>query len=104
MAPPLPHGLARCPTGGGEAVHAISAPLSRVARSAAREKILSAVTSKGLCQHERGADALVAVFVVEDGEQDTVHRGSVGEDSHRPGSPADLSEAAFDGVGGSALL
>lgn len=31
------------------------------------------VTSKGLCQHERGADALVSVFVVEDGKEDAVH-------------------------------
>jgi hypothetical protein len=35
------------------------------------------VTSKGLCQQERGADALVLVFVVEDGEENTVHRGAV---------------------------
>ncbi len=28
------------------------------------------VTSKGLCQQERGADALVPVFMIEDGEQE----------------------------------
>jgi len=35
------------------------------------------VTSKGLCQQERGADGLVLVFVIEDGEEDAVHRGSI---------------------------
>ena len=30
------------------------------------------MTSKGLCQQERGADALVLVFMVEDGEQDVI--------------------------------
>ena len=35
------------------------------------------VTSKGLCQQERGADALVLIFVIEDGEQDAIHRGAV---------------------------
>jgi hypothetical protein len=45
----------------------------RQLRSAARP----GVTSKGLCHQERGAEALVAVFVVEDGEEDTVHGGSV---------------------------
>jgi hypothetical protein len=58
------------------------------------------VTSKGLCQQERGADALVLVFVIEDGEKDAVHRGSVGEDAHWPSAPSDLAEAALDGVGG----
>jgi hypothetical protein len=42
-----------------------------------REQAPQQVTSKGLCQQERGADALVLVFVVEDGEEDTVHRGPV---------------------------
>src|SRR5713101_4762781 len=58
------------------------------------------VTSKGLCQHERGADALVLVFVMEDGKQDAIHRGSVGEDAHRAGSPSDFSKASLDGVCG----
>jgi hypothetical protein len=35
------------------------------------------VTSKGLCQQERGADALVLVFMIEDREEDAVHRGAV---------------------------
>ena len=39
------------------------------------------VTSKGLCQQERGADALVLIFVVEDGKEDAVDRGAVGEDA-----------------------
>jgi hypothetical protein len=36
-------------------------------------KISRWVTSKGLCQQKRGADALVLVFVVEDGEEDAIH-------------------------------
>jgi hypothetical protein len=56
--------------------------------------------SKGLCQQERGVDALVAVFVVEDGEEDAVHRGAIREDARRPGSPPDFAKAALDGVGG----
>ena len=39
--------------------------------------------------------------MVEDGEEDTVHRGCVLEDPHGRGSSADLAETAFDGVGGS---
>jgi hypothetical protein len=31
------------------------------------------VTSKGLCQQERGADVLVLVFVIEDSEEDAIH-------------------------------
>src|SRR5436190_700483 len=34
---------------------------------------------KRLCQQERGADAVVAVCVIEDCEQDAIHRSSVGE-------------------------
>ena len=40
---------------------------------------------KGLCQRERGADALVSV-VIEDREQGAIHRSSVGEDAHRSGA------------------
>jgi hypothetical protein len=58
------------------------------------------VTSKGLCQQERGADALVLVFVVEDSEEDAIHRGSVGEHTHWPGSPPDFAKAPLDGIGG----
>lgn len=36
----------------------------------------------------------------EDGEQDAVHGGSVGEDAHGPGPAADFAESALDGVGG----
>jgi hypothetical protein len=35
------------------------------------------VTSKGLCQQESGAEALKFVLVVEDGEEDTIHGGSI---------------------------
>ncbi|HKT17870.1 MAG TPA: hypothetical protein VJR47_07505, partial [Stellaceae bacterium] len=37
------------------------------------DSIARTVTSKGLCHEERGADALVAVFMIEDGEQDSIH-------------------------------
>jgi hypothetical protein len=60
----------------------------------------SLVTSKGLYQQERGADALVLVFVIEDGEEDAIHRGSVGEDAHWSGAPSDFAEASLDGIGG----
>jgi hypothetical protein len=53
-----------------------------------------------MCQGEGGGEALVAVLLGEDGEQDAFHRGLVLEGAHRPGAPADLSEAALDGVGG----
>src|SRR5215216_3851366 len=43
------------------------------------------VTSKGLCEGEGGADFLVAVFVCEDGEQDAIHAGFVGECAHGAG-------------------
>jgi len=59
------------------------------------------VTSKVLCQGEKGQDSLQFVFVGEDGEEDAVHRGSVLEDAHGAGSAADLAEAAFVSVGGS---
>ena len=62
------------------------------------------VTSKVLCQTEKGRDSLHFVFVGEDGEEDTVHRGSILKDAHGAGSAADLAEAAFDGVGGSHRL
>ena len=55
-----------------------------------------------LCQRERGADSLVAVFMGEDGEEYPFDGVSVGEDAHGPGSPTDLAEAAFDGVGAGA--
>ena len=58
------------------------------------------VMSRVLCQQERGADSLVAVLMGEDGKQDPFDGGSVGEDAHGAGSPADLSEAALNGVGG----
>jgi hypothetical protein len=58
------------------------------------------VTSKGLCQQKRCGDALVLVFVIEDGEEDAIHRGSVGEDAHWPGASSDFGETALDGVGG----
>src|ERR671919_461328 len=61
---------------------------------------LTGVTSKGLCQGEGGGEALVAVFVDEDGEQDAFHGGLVLEGAHGPGAPADLAEAALDRVGG----
>ena len=39
------------------------------------------MTSKVLCQGEKGRDSLHFVFVGEDGEEDAVHRGSVLEDA-----------------------
>jgi len=41
---------------------------------------------KGLCQREKGADALISVVVIEDREQGAIHRSSVGEDAHRSGA------------------
>lgn len=57
------------------------------------------VTAGVLCQREGGADCLVVVFVADDGEEDALHGGAVGEGAHGPGSPPHLAEAAFDGVG-----
>ncbi len=62
------------------------------------------VTSKGLCQQERGAEALVLVFVVEDGEEDAVHRRAIGEDAHRPGSSSDFAKAPLDSICGPDFL
>jgi hypothetical protein len=62
------------------------------------------MTSKGLCQEERGADALILVFVIEDGEENSIHRGSVGENGHWPGTPSGFGKASFDSVGGSTAL
>src|SRR2546430_2777264 len=60
--------------------------------------LCAGVTSKGLCQQERGADAVVSVFVSEDGEQDGLHAGAVGEDPPGPGATSDFAEAAFNGI------
>ena len=60
-----------------------------------------AVTSKVLCQGEKGWDSLHFVFMSKDGEEDAVHRGSILKDAHGAGSSADLAEASLDGVGGS---
>jgi hypothetical protein len=49
---------------------------------------------KGLCQRERGADALVSVIVIEDREQGAIHRSSVGEDAHWYGAPCDFEPLA----------
>ena len=57
------------------------------------------VTSIDLCQLERGADAAVSVFADKHGEQDAVHRSSIGEDPHGPGAASDFAEAAFNGIG-----
>jgi hypothetical protein len=53
-----------------------------------------------LCQQERGADALILVFVVKDGKKNAVHRSSVREDAHRSGASPDFAKATLDGVGG----
>jgi transposase-like protein len=41
-----------------------------------------------------GADALVLIFVVEDGKQNAVHCGAVGEDADWSGAPSELAEAS----------
>ncbi len=51
-----------------------------------------------MCQGERGSDSLPFVFVCEDGEEDSVHGGSVLEGTHGPCPSADLPEASFDSV------
>jgi hypothetical protein len=43
-------------------------------------------------------EALVAVFVGEDSEQDASHRGIVLEGAHPTGSAADLAKAALEDV------
>jgi hypothetical protein len=55
---------------------------------------------KGLCQRERGANALVSVLVIEDREQGAIGRSSVGEDVHRSGAPCDFEKAQLHGIGG----
>jgi hypothetical protein len=57
------------------------------------------VTSKGLCQGEGGGEAVVAVLVDEDGEQDAFHGGAVLEGAHGAGVAADLAETALERVG-----
>jgi hypothetical protein len=44
---------------------------------------------------------VVSAFVIEDGDQDVIHRNSVGEDAHWSGAPSDFAKAPLDGVGGS---
>ena len=56
---------------------------------------------KGLCQRERGTNALVSVVVIEDREQSAIHRSSVGEGAHRAGAPCDFEKAQLHGIGGS---
>ena len=48
------------------------------------------VRSRVLGRRERGADSLAAVFIGENGEEVPFDGGSVDEDAHGPGSPADL--------------
>ena len=77
-----PHGSAvpvlrrqTCAFFGFASFQLIASPSSSGTISRSEER--PAVTSKGLCQQERGADALVLIFVIEDGEQDAVHRGAI---------------------------
>ena len=58
------------------------------------------VTSKGLCQQEGGADALVLVIMIEDREEDAIDRGSIGEDAHWSSASSDFAKAPLDGIGG----
>ena len=53
---------------------------------------------------EGGSDSLTFAFVCEDGEQDSVHGGTVLEGSHGSYPSPDFAEASFDGIGGSDLL
>ena len=46
------------------------------------------------------ADARVLIFVVEDGKENAVHCGAVGEDADWPGAQSDRAEASLDGLGG----
>jgi hypothetical protein len=62
------------------------------------------IMSKGLCQGEGSGEALVAVFIEEDGEQDALHGGAVLEGAHRRRASSDLAKAAFDGVGSAHAL
>jgi hypothetical protein len=40
----------------------------------------------------------------EDGIEDSLHAGSIGEDTHGPSSSSQLSETPFDEVSGTYLL
>ena len=53
-----------------------------------------------MCQGEEGRDSLGIVFVSEDGEEDTIHGGTILEDTHGTGTSANFAEPAFDGIGG----
>ena len=57
-----------------------------------------------MCQGEGGSDSLTFIFVCEDGEQGSVHGGSVLEGTHGSCPSSDFPEAPFDGVGCSDLL
>src|SRR5262249_31742669 len=59
------------------------------------------VTSKGLCQQEREADALRFVLMGEDREEDAVPAGFVLKDAHGSGCSAHFAKARLNGVGGS---
>jgi hypothetical protein len=75
-------------------------PVLKCGHLAGVQKSESQVTSKGLCQQERGADALVTVFVVEDGEKNACIEVRSEKTADGSGSPANLAEASFDGIGG----
>jgi hypothetical protein len=56
------------------------------------------VTSKRFVSTREGADPLVLLFVMEDGAEDAVDRGAVGEGAHRPISSPDFARVVLDGV------
>ncbi len=39
-------------------------------------------------------------FVVGDGEEDAIHRGSIQENGHWSGAASDFAKALFNGIGG----
>jgi hypothetical protein len=59
------------------------------------------VTSRILCQQERGANTCLHIFVVKDGKQNSFHTGSVGEYSHWSGSSSHLDKPSLNGIRGS---
>jgi hypothetical protein len=62
------------------------------------------VTSRVLCQQERGSDSLLFVLIGEHCKQDSIHAGSVREDTHGTGSPSHLPESSLDGICGAGSL
>src|SRR5271163_3548530 len=58
------------------------------------------VMSSCLCKYGEGAGFPFQVESLEDGVDDAVHALDIHKAHHRPGTPSDFHEAAFDHIGG----